>query len=259
MRFAMRGPAVTTLLTIGTPAFAAPALIPCEGCALPPSLAQRPFATVRKRLTTLPYEELFRAGHVAAKGLNDRWSAHLFQAGESGFSLETVRRIASRAARPETEGAPRDKLSSGSLTLRYTTGLGAADGLSLGLSAGMEKRRFALDLAGGHQVRGQSVGLVAIWSHGSAWRLESGYRADFGGRQASMLERGIELAEGAPRSQRGAWTALSYTMGQPDEAGSVSIGVRAHAVRMAETDRIAIGAPSRADSRIALTASFRFR
>lgn len=258
MRVAMTGPVVTAMLAIGAPMQAAPMVMPCDGCALPaPSRLPRPSRSLPHAAP--PYDELFRAGHVAARGLDDRWAEHLFQADDSGFSIRTVRSLASRPAGPEVIGARRDRLSAGSMTVRYAADIGPGDSLSLGINAGMEKRRFALDLARGHHIRSQSIGLVASWTRGSAWRLESGYRADFGNLRATMLERGIELAEGAPRSQRGPWSALSYTIGRPGEAGSVSLGLRAQALRLAESDRLALGAPNRADNRIAFTTSFRLR
>lgn len=266
MRRAGAAPAITAMLAMSAPAGAASMLMPCDGCgALAPTLhtvpSRKAMVEPNGGLTIAPssYDDLFRAGHAAARGLTDRWSARVFQAGDSGFSIETVRRVANRAAAPEAIGAHRDKLSAGSMTLRYATGIGAVDTLALGLAAGMEKRRFALDLARGHHVRSQSAGLVASWTHGSAWRLDGGYRADFGSRSATPLERGIQLVQGAARTQRGAWTALSYTIGAPDAARSLSFGLRAQAFRLTEGDRQALGAASRSDARIALTTSFRFR
>lgn len=261
MRVATGPVVMTAMLAIGMPADAAPTLLPCAACAgsLPP--ARKAFVGPHgpSSRTPLSYDALFGAGHVAAKGLDGRSSAHVFDADGSGFSIETVRRVASRPATVDTIGTRRDKLSAGSVTLRYATDLGTDDSVSFGMSAGMEKRRFALDLARGHHVRSESAGLVATWSHGSAWRLEGGYRADFGSRTASLLERGIELAEGAQRAQRGAWSALSHRIGKADAANSLSFGVRAQAMRLTEADRLSLGAPGHADRRIAFTTSFRFR
>ncbi|QEH79142.1 hypothetical protein EIK56_13665 [Sphingomonas sp. C8-2] len=265
MRAAATGPVLTLMLAAGMPAYAALTLMPCSGCqlpTLPPRLADSRKAW--KALITPPrsqpsYDDLFHAGHAAARGLTDRWAAHVFVPGASRFSIETVRRFARRSAGPEAIGMRRDTLSTGSATLRYALPLGPADSVSLGLMAGMEKQRFAFDLSRGHHVRSQMLGFVANWSHGTPWGLETGYRFDFGSRTTSSLERGIELAEGSQRSQRGAWTALSYTIERADAPTSLSFGVRAQAFRLTDDDRLAFGAAGRADNRLVFTTSFRFR
>nr|WP_047168269.1 hypothetical protein [Sphingomonas sp. Y57] len=265
MRAAATGPVLTLMLAAGMPADAALPLMPCNGCQLPATAPR--LANGRGALDAMipaphlqpSYDDLFHAGHSAARGLTDRWATHVFAPGKSRFSIETVRRLARRSAGPEALGMRRDTLSMGSATLRYTAPLGSDDEVSLGLMAGMEKQRFAFDLSRGHHVRSEMLGLVANWSRGTPWRLETGYRFDFGSRNTSSLERGIELAEGAQRSQRGAWTALSYTIDGTDTPSSISFGVRAQAFRLTNDDRLALGATGRADNRLVFTTSFRFR
>lgn len=264
MRAAATG-SFLTLVLAAVPANAALTLMPCSGCALPTSAPRLADGRKTRKALILPmrtqpsYDDLFHAGHSTALGLTDHSAAHIFTSDESPFSVETVRRIARRPAVPQAIGMRHDTLSMGAATLRYAVSAGPDDNVSLGLMAGMEKQRFAFDLSRGHHARSQTLGLVANWSHGTPWRFESGYRFDFGSRATPNLERGIELAEGAHRSQRGAWTALSYLVGGPGAATGLSFGMRAQAFRLTEDDRLALGAAGRADNRLVFTTSFRFR
>jgi len=262
MRVAATGSILSAMLATGVPVGAELPLMPCDGCQLAqphPHFFARSRPLVVARDSASSYEDLFHPEHSAAKGSTDRWVSHLFATDGGGFSIETVRRIRRRISAPEQIGARHDTLSAGGATFRYATAMGAGDSLSFGLVAGIEKRRFALDLTHGHHVRSQSVGLVADWVHGWAWQLESGYRFDFGSRSAPMLERGIELAEGAQRSQRGLWTNLSYRLGGGNATNSLSLGLRAQAFRLTRSDGLALGGASRTDNRLALTTTFRFR
>ena len=203
-----------------------------------------------------PYDDPFRYAHAAARGLTDSYSMRAFESAAHGFSVEAVRNIARRPASIDRAGTPRDKISSGTVTLRYDNRVTSGDTLSFGVTAALEKRRFALDFSDGHPTRSEAIGVEAAWNHGPAWRLAAGYRDDMGSGRSSGLLRGIELAEGAARSQQGPWIAITTSPGSP--AHDLSFGIKAQALHLSQNDAAALGTPQARDNRVALTAAFRF-
>jgi len=240
----------------GTPLHAS-TLVACHGCKISPRFHLSATSTVHEQ--RLLADELFRPEHSAAKGLIDQFTTRLLGSSKSGLSIEASRHSAKRGLAVERNGALRDKISVGALAIRLAEPIGDRDIVSIGFASTIEKRRFAFDLANGHMSHSRSLGVEAAWSHGQNWRLVAGYRDDLGNQRGPALERGIELAEGAVRSQAGPWAALSYTIGRPASATSMAFGIKAEALRIADRDRLAMGSPSRSDARIALTASLRFR
>lgn len=260
MRIAALGSRLTGIAALGW--IAAPAqaeaFIPCSPCRIVGQAA--PFHAERAASSRWRALELsFPQGASAAKGLTDHVAARFFGSGDDGFTIETRRRVAKRSYTLDRSGPAREKLSSGALLLHYDERIGDGDMLSLGLSGSFEKRRFALDLSDGHMSHSRSLGIEGGWSHGANWRLTAGYRADMGGTGRSELLRGIELAEGATRTQHGGWMAISFTPGAPGTERAVSFGIKAQAMLLSDRDRLALGAPAGHDNRIGFVASVRFR
>jgi hypothetical protein len=255
--------ALTALLLSMWPANAALSIIPCAGCQLDRLAAggrqDHPRqGRARERRMRLAYDPFLHSGQWTPAGLTSRSATRIFGAGDSPLTFEATRRIARRTAGPEPVGTYGDRVSMGFATLRYKALTAGDDALSFGLTAGMEKRRFAFDLADGHRARNESAGFDIAWSHGPGWRLRAGYRVDFGSRPSTVVERGIELAEGAALSQRGAWTAASYDVGRQGHASGLSLDLRAQRFRLTERDRLALGTPGRTDNRLSLGLSIKF-
>ncbi len=248
---------------MASPALAAPMLIPCSHCViLGTTESGRPMRQRPKAVQTSPrlgYDSSFHSGPAAAAGVSDRFASRLFGSAGDGFAIETSRRVVKRAISPDRTGGTREKLSSGSLLLHYDGHVGEDDMLSLGIGGSYEKRRFALDLSNGHMIRSRSVGVEGAWSHGTHWRLSAGYRDDMGGKSSSALARAIEMAEGAGRTQQGPWMAIAFTPGDAGKEPPVSFGLRMQAMHLSQSDRLALGATSRQDNRVAFTTSIRFR
>ena len=240
---------------LGTAAHAAPQIMPCSHCLITSGPAT-PAPLVSKQL---PYELSFHSGRSVAGGQTDHFDKRFFGSGQEGFTLETSRRVTKRGYSLDRSGSAREKLSSGSMTLRYEGNVGGDDTLSAGFSGGFEKRRFALDLSNGHMVRSKSIGVEAGWQHGPSLRLSGGYRDDMGSGGRSTVVRGIELAEGAARTQRGPWVGLNFTPEGQAEGRTVSFGIKAQAMQLSSGDRLALGAPTAHDNRIGFTTSIRFR
>lgn len=248
---------VVTLGLASAPATASSTWIPCNRCRIPYLLD--PAERISPRLPApRPAVDLsFHSGTAATGRLIDSFASQMSGSPHDGFAIETSRLPAKHAYSPDRIGRTRERRSLSALLLHYDGHLGDDDILSFGLGGSYEKRRFALDLANGHMVRSKSVGIEGAWTHGAHCRVSAGYRDDMGGPSRSSLTRGIEITEGADRSQRGPWMAIGFTPGSAAGKRPVSFGIRMQAMRLSEGDRVAMGAPSRLDNRVALTASIK--
>lgn len=206
-----------------------------------------------------PYDLSFHSGTAATQSQGDYFAAHFFGATQDSLTIETSRRVIKRGYSPDRIGGAREKLSSGAVTLSYGAHIGNDDIISAGIGGSFEKRRFALDFSNGHMVRSKSVSVEATWRHGPSWQLSSGYRDDIGSSGRSTLFRGIELAQGAGRTQRGPWAGLSFTPAGQKEAHRISFGLTVQSMQLSSGDGLALGAGTAHDGRIGFTTSWRFR
>lgn len=235
---------------------AASPLMPCAACRLPPQRAA--LARYASSAAAGPAsDELFRIG-LPGRGLATSVAAASLSSHRGGFMVEAVRRTARTAMSLDRVGTRREKLSVASVALRYETDLGDEDRVTFGIAGSLEKRRYALDLTGGHISTSRAAGLEAAWMHGPSWRMSAGYRVDTGSSRATGVVRQIELAEGATRSQRGPWMAIAFTPAA-DRDHEMTFGAKLQSFTLSETDRLALGAATRTDNRAMLTASLHFR
>lgn len=234
-------------------------LLKCSDCRLPLPAGRSLHLDREMAVARLLRSDTFPSANADARGLTDRSSTRTFASRSGGLTIEAARHLAKSPSLADRVGIPREKLSSATFTLRYATDLGGDDLVSFGVTGAREKRRFATDFSGGHLSTSLSAGVEASWLHGPNWRMTTGYRSERGSGRSNGFLRGIELASGATRSQHGPWAAIAFSPGDENARHDFSIGLRAQSMRLADSDRLAMGAPRSTDSRLALTASLRFR
>jgi len=260
------GPVLATMpamLSVGAIAAPSVKLLACADCRLPlqkHGSAEQSDGPIRPSAgKRLQREDMFRFGDVAAKGLTDNVSTRTFFSGRGGFTIDATRQIARRPSAADRPGASREKLSAAAFLLRYGSKVGKDDMALIGLSASVEKRRFAFDLSGGHPSSSRAIGVEVAWGHGPSSQFTMGYRRDFGSGRSAGMARSVELASGAARTQHGPWAAIAYSPGDPAAPHNLSVGVKLQAMQLGEADRLALGGPSGHDERAAFTAAWHFR
>lgn len=268
MRIIEMAPRLSAFVSLGwiaAPAAGTPVLMSCANCMIPGSTGFAATAggdsTVhpRKIYAREIYGDLFHAFSPAGKGSTTHVAEHVFGSALGGLTFSATRRVTKRSYARDRIGSQREKQSLAIVSLGYSSLVSDDDALSIGLNGSFEKRRFALDLSNGHMSRGKSVGIEGAWNHGPGWRLAAGYRSDMAHSGPSLLVRSIEIAESAARTQHGAWATIGFAPKAQTAERDLNFGIKMQMMQLSDRDRLALGATSPHDNRIALTTSMRFR
>jgi hypothetical protein len=236
-------------------------IVPCADCAtaLPIAAPIAPHRAIRPP-AGWEHGELFpRAGAAA---LPDQWirRGKSLTAGDDhdSISLRAVRSFARRRSPAEASMFRRDKISTSMLGLRYDLAADGADRLALSLDGGIERRRFASDIADGKWSTSRSMRIRGEWVRDRNWRVSAGYAVTMGSRRLAGPLRGIELSQGAVASRRGIRLGMDFSPSGFEGRTPLTIGFEVGADRLAAADRIALGAPGTNDRRAAVNLKWAF-
>jgi len=174
------------------------------------------------------------------------------------LSLDAGRRYARRGIWPDAAGQSRSRYSSWALGLHYRDESDELGTIMLGLSAAMDRRRFAIDLTDGRWSRSEAVRAEASWTGADRWLLTAGYRIANGDSRASGIRRSIELAQGATPSTHGFRLAIGFSPAGFSASRPLSFGLEMQGLTLSTTDATAFGNRTSGDDRLLATLAAHF-
>ncbi|HWI86972.1 MAG TPA: hypothetical protein VNT42_11715 [Sphingomonas sp.] len=193
--------------------------------------------------------------------LSDRTIARSTRA-EFGTSSRLLTLEATRIRRPAADtqqitGLRRDRSSIMSLEAAYAVQVGGNDSVALTATAGAQKRKPLIAIAGSHWTGTSTLAAGLRWRHGGGVRLDAGWFSLDALRPLTVIDRNVSLAAGSAIAERGFRAEASVPLSLFAHSHA-RLGARFANATIAPDDRLALGAAAARDARGALWLGLRF-